>query len=467
MNGSTREKRFCRAVLFGEAPDAPETPNAGEPAGEPRAHAGAEAAAAQADADLAKRDRAAAEAVRALFRRELAAPPFDRAKLLKAMQERAAAAPASPAPFSIVERPRARVWSFAAVAALLAVAAGVAWVLLRSPDGTDFATQPPEPAPPPGPRLVAERLPDGRWRYGEAATLTPRDGTRVQASDDGVMDLRAGRAELVCDGQARARVEVLAALDGNVRVSLLGPSRSGLRVLPGGRGLAFSVYEGARNSVLVMPRAKWPPEVLVGRDVDGIVFLDSAPKGFRLALWPDVTAALPPATPGDVYLRLANGSIVRGRVTARTEESVQVLGARTPVPEAGPGTDPAPGAEMPETFLAREVAAWTPAETPRGRDTYARWLDECASAQLLDARRAWLLYLTEADAGLEHERQPAEFLASQRPLPETPLRLARRGDEPVLQLVPQDPDLGPGWEMNTRGEVTRIAPDAPVKGQEF
>ncbi|MCW8132288.1 MAG: hypothetical protein KIS92_18215 [Planctomycetota bacterium] len=470
MNGTTREKRFCRAVLFGEAPDAPETPNAGELAGEPRAHAGAEAAAAavaQADADLPERDRAAAEAVRALFRRELAAPPFDRAKLLKALHARASAATASPAPFSIVERPRVRAWRIAAVAALLAVAVGVAWVLLCSPDGTDFATKP--PVPPPGPRLAAERLPDGRWRYGEAATLTPREGSRVQARDDGVMDLRAGRAELVSDGHARARVEVLAALDGNVRVSVLGPSRSGLRVLPGGRGLAFSVYEGARASVVFLtPLVKWPP-TFAGRDEDGIVFVEdqARERGSRCALWPDVTAALPPVTPGDVYLRLANGSIVRGRVTARTEESVQVLGARTPVPEAGPGTDPAPGAETPETFLAREVAAWTPAETPRGRDTYARWLDECAAAQLLDARRAWLVYLSELDVGRAHERTPAEFLATQRPLPETDLRLARRGDAPVLQLVPRDPEFGPGWELNERGEVTRIAPDEAVKGQEF
>lgn len=425
MNETTRENRFCRAVLFGEAPDA----------------------------DLSERDRAAAETVRALFRRDLAAPPFDRAKLLKALRTRADAAPGSPAPFSIMERPRARVWRIATVAALLALAVGVAWVLMHSPAATNLHVNP-------GGRRDAQRLPDGRWRCGDVATLKPLGSAQVATNSDGVMVLREGRAELTCDGKAGERVEVLKTLDG-VRVAVQGPSRTGLRVREGGRWLGISVYEGARESVTLTPDQK-PLQFSVGQNMDAEVFATSSKFEMRITIWPDVTAKLPPVNGGDIYLRLVNGSVVRGRLVWSTGEALRMLGTRAPV-TGGAETRP----DVPESILARELVAWTPAETPRGRDTYARWFDECASAQLLDARRAWLVYLTEADAGLEHERQPAEFLASQRPLPETTLRVSRRGDEPVLRLIPQDAELGPGWEMNMRGEVSRIVPDAPVKGQEF
>jgi hypothetical protein len=272
------------------------------------------------------------------------------------------------------------------------------------------------------------------------------------------MLLKSGRAELVTEGRLAAPVEIVSALDDMLRLSVAGPSRCALRVLPGGKGLALSAYDGAPEAV-ALRRMDDSAAFAAGRNVDGLLFPadpNLEKKRAPFVLWPDVTAALPPVTDGEVLLQLTNGRVLRGRVTAQTAQSVQLFGTWAGTSLTGLASGPA---KVPESILAAEVAAWTPAETPRGRDTYARWLDERLPKQLEEAKRNWFVILSAAP---NPDFYPYELISAEHLLPEVEYRVQRRGQERLFQIVPLDKDLGPGWEMDERGLPARIGATAPA-----
>jgi len=392
--------------------------------------------------------QAAARRTLALLRGELAPPTFDRARLRKALQPSWRAARTwTP-------------WRWTAAAALLVCALlfAVRWatnpVQVAVIPGTEELFAPVDPG-----RTVKQA--DGSWRVRGMTVVRDAAATPVTVRDDGLLILRGGRAQLVTEGAPAAPTEIVSALEDSMRLAVTGPSLCALRELPGGNGVGLSGYAGAARSVLLR-RVDGSDEIAVGKDMDALLLarrLDQAAPRASCIFWPDVSAQLPPVNEGEVLVRLVNDRVLRGYIRTATREGVQIQGQN----ETNLGRT-----SLPESILREEVSAWVPAETPRGRDVYARWLDELAPSHLHAAQRNWFWYLVEAEQGRQHAVNPNQFVRAELWLPEIDYRIERRGEEQFFQMVPSSPELGLGWELDESGKFWRIGSrPAPQLEPEF
>ena len=357
---------------------------------------------------------------------------------------------------------------WAAVAAVVLLGCGAllafAWVPLRQVVwGPTNQEVPEQELPSTNPKPRPERLPEGRWRLADGITVAAAQPQDLAVGSEGVLVLNSGRADIVTQGILEEPVSVLQALDAQVRLYAHGPSQCAIRLTPGMRGVGCSVMEGAPGSVLVQGTAT---ELAFGggQNMDAVLTRSSTgTKMERLIVWKNVRTALPPVSEGVVLLRLLNGRVLRGCVTRSYPEGVLLIPSAV---DRSTEETPANRTEIPESVHYAEIAAWVPAETPRGRDTYAQWLAELLPLQLRSAaiNSTWNMYLAEREVRPKQASWQS-VLHITAAYPEVAYGLRQADGALFFCATPFAPDLGLGWELDERGQVARSGAATPQPGE--
>ncbi|HYF50039.1 MAG TPA: hypothetical protein VEJ63_11570 [Planctomycetota bacterium] len=365
----------------------------------------------------------AARAGAAVLHELLAPPRLDKERLRRALERIDEETAATPHTFGTRRAPL----YFWAAAAMLVLAVGIALLL---------PVKAPEPRP--TETVSVELLGTHRWRVGDS--IITSEGSGIQADDIEGLKLDAGRLAIVTDRAQRRRSPVAVCVSGRVHIFVKNASRAVVRVPAGEKLAAISVYSGQSDAIR-MEVPELDERLALNEHSDATVeFRDG--KGAVVSRWADTTSKIPPAQPGTVLLRLKTGRVLLGVVSSVHEagvifEALQVYDIR-----------------QKESVLNDEIAAWTPAYTPRGQKVYAEWLEELLPKQLVHARDSWSEYLEQ------RQRRPGmvldhPLLVDAR-LPFIEYGTLQRGDLLLYSARPASPELGPGWALDASGGVSRL-----------
>lgn len=154
-----------------------------------------------------------------------------------------------------------------------------------------------------------------------------------------------------------------------------------------------------------------------------------------------------------MLVRLNNGRVLKGTVQDQHASGVNIL----PVGGIGKG--------LAESVLAREIVGWVPAGTPRGKDTYRKWLQELLPVQMKNAAVAWNMYLAAREVGLNIMADSKRIVLPENRLPDVRYQILEERAGLVFQARPIESDLGSGWEMDESRNVRSIGTSQPLKGE--
>jgi len=386
------------------------------------------------------------------LRAAVAAPAFDAARLRESLRT---LKPSSVEPTVFTAKsatllgvPAILVKVFAVV--LLSSIAAAAWHAF----GTRTA-----PALRPSARQIA---PD-RWRIDSATVTATANGASME--DETVL-LKHGSAQFANDGAAAVETDVLRALDGRVAFSVRGALRGAVRVIPQRNAVALSVYDSGDGALRTALRgASLNLDTLANSDA--LLLLNDAGEA-SVVRWDDITTPLPPVTQGEVLLRLRTGRIVHGVVAQQSREGILLH----PTDAAGRLLNEEDDQEtpelrfeesrliwgdtithQPESILAEEIAGWVPRQTPRGREVFARWLNEILPAQLREKSAEWRTLAEQHGPESTPNFTQLNLIPREWLLPEVSYSIKPSNEGPTLFAIPNAPDLGAGWFVDSAGQL--------------